>query len=125
LGPLAMSRLPIDPAAAAALRQAAGGTGGEAAARITGFPDLRTWLIELVPVNPVRAAAEGQLLPLIIFAIAAGLAIGRIPEVDRTTVMRFFRGLFEAMLVLVRWILELAPFGVFALALPLASRLGL
>jgi proton glutamate symport protein len=39
-------------------------------------------------------------------------------------VIRFFRGLFDAMLTLIRWILELAPYGVFALALPLATRLG-
>jgi Na+/H+-dicarboxylate symporter len=37
----------------------------------------------------------------------------------------FFAGLFDAMLVLVRWILALAPIGVFALALPLAATMGL
>jgi len=37
----------------------------------------------------------------------------------------FFRAVGDAMLVLVRWILAVAPMGVFALALPLASRLGL
>lgn len=122
-GPPLMALLPIDPASAAALRAAAGTAAAEAPTT-TGFPDLRQWLIDLVPVNPVRAAAEGQLLPLIVFAVATGIAIGRIAERERDVVIRFFRGLFDAMLVLVRWVLELAPIGVFALALPLATRLG-
>lgn len=122
-GPPAMALLPIDPESAAALRASAGAAADVAAA--TGFPDLRQWLIDLVPVNPIRAAADGQLLPLIVFAVAAGVAIGRVATDERTVVIRFFRGLFDAMLVLVRWVLELAPIGVFALALPLATRLGL
>jgi Na+/H+-dicarboxylate symporter len=124
VAPIAFARLSIDPAAAAALRETAGTVGVEAAARAGGFPDLRQWLVELVPTNVIGAAAAGQLLPLIVFAVAAGVAIGRIGSDERTTVIRFFRGWFEAMLVLVRWILELAPIGVFALALPLAATLG-
>ncbi len=124
IGPPVMSRLAIDPAAAAALRESAGATGAEAAARAGGFPDLRQWLVDLVPTNVVGAAASGQMLPLIVFAVAAGIAIGRVREDERTSIVGFFRGLFNAMLVLVRWILEVAPIGVFALALPLATRLG-
>jgi hypothetical protein len=76
-------------------------------------------------VEPVRAAADGAILPLIVFSVAFGLAASRIPAAGRETVVSFFRGLFDAMLTLVRWILEFAPIGVFALALPLATRLGL
>jgi proton glutamate symport protein len=86
---------------------------------------VRQWFIDLVPSNPVRAAADGTILPLILFAVAMGLAVSRIGEEERTTVVRFFRGLFDAMLTLVRWVLGLAPVGVFALALPLATRLGI
>lgn len=123
VGPPVMARLPIDPAAASALRESAGLTG--AAAEGVGFPDLRQWVIDLVPTNPVSAAANGQLLPLIVFAVAAGIAIGRVRDEERAVLLRFFRGLFDAMLVLVRWILELAPIGVFALVLPVATSLGI
>jgi proton glutamate symport protein len=121
VAPPIFALLPIDPAAAAALR----GTAEGAAVTATGFPDFRQWLVDLVPQNPVRAAADGAMLPLIVFALALGLAIGRITSDERDTMLRFFSGLFNAMLTLIRWILELAPWGVFALALPLATRLGL
>src|SRR5206468_5939571 len=42
----------------------------------------------------------------------------------RNTLLSFFRALAEAMLVLVRWVVWLAPIGVFALVLPLAARGG-
>jgi proton glutamate symport protein len=121
VGPPLFALLPIDAAAAAALR----GSADAATLTQTGFPDFRQWLVDLVPQNAVRAAADGAMLPLIVFALALGLAIGRIGAAERDTMLRFFRGLFDAMLTLIRWILELAPYGVFALALPLASRLGL
>lgn len=130
VGPLLLAGLDIDPAVSAALREGAGGAAAAAGADVTaatqrGFPDFRQWLVDLVPSNPVRAAADGAILPLIVFSVAFGLAASRIPAAERETVIRFFRGLFDAMLTLVRWILELAPLGVFALALPLAMRLGL
>jgi Na+/H+-dicarboxylate symporter len=118
------SLLPIDPAAAASLRQSASGADSLAAAQ-QGFPDFREWLVALVPTNPIQAAADGAVLPLIVFAILFGVAVSRVGDEQRQAVHGFFRAVFDAMLRLVRWILELAPWGVFALALPLATRLGL
>lgn len=53
------------------------------------------------------------------------LAATRIGAQSRQALVGFFHALGEAMLVLVHWILVAAPVGVFALALPLAQRLGL
>ncbi|MGH7624313.1 MAG: dicarboxylate/amino acid:cation symporter, partial [Gemmatimonadaceae bacterium] len=88
------------------------------------LPSFSQWLVSLVPVNPVRAASDGAMLPLIIFALAFGIALLRLPEQRRAGVTAFFQSVFDAMLVLVRWVLIVAPLGVFALALPLAARLG-
>jgi proton glutamate symport protein len=130
VAPLLLTWLPVDPAVSAALREAAGGAAAAAGADVAaaaerGFPDMRQWFVDLVPSNAIRSAADGAILPLIVFSVAFGLAVSRIAGDERTTIIRFFRGLFDAMLTLVRWILELAPIGVFALALPLATRLGL
>jgi Na+/H+-dicarboxylate symporter len=99
----------------------------EAAGQITssgGAPGLADWLISLIPVNPVAAAADGAMLPLILFTLLLALAIARSPSGARETLLRFFHALGEAMLVLVRWVIAVAPIGVFALVLPLAARGG-
>src|SRR5690606_26562843 len=121
VGPPLFARLPLDPAAVAALRESAGATTTPA----TGFPDFRQWLVDLVPSNPFRAAADGAILPLIVFSLAFGFAVSRIATDLRELIVRFFRGVFDAMLGLIRWVLAFAPIGVFALALPLATRMGL
>jgi Na+/H+-dicarboxylate symporter len=83
-----------------------------------------TWLTSLLPSNPVAAAATGAMMPLILFTLLFALAVARSPESARTTLTRFFQALGEAMLTLVRWVVMLAPVGVFALALPLATHAG-
>ena len=83
-----------------------------------------TWLVSLLPANPIAAAASGAMMPLILFTLLFALAISRCPEASRQTLTRFFRALSDAMLVLVRWIILIAPLGVFALVLPLAVHAG-
>ncbi|HUF26495.1 MAG TPA: dicarboxylate/amino acid:cation symporter [Gemmatimonadaceae bacterium] len=124
LAPPIFAALRIDPAAAAAMREsvaAAAGTVPDASA----LPSFAEWLVSLVPANPIRVAADGAMLPLIVFSIVFGLAMTKVEQARRDAVLRGVRGIAEAMLVLVRWVLELAPIGVFALALPLAARMGL
>jgi len=82
------------------------------------------WLTSLIPANPVAAAATGAMLPLILFTLLFALAIARSPAAARHTLLEFFRALSDAMLVLVRWVVWLAPIGVFALMLPLGAHGG-
>ncbi|MDQ3698337.1 MAG: dicarboxylate/amino acid:cation symporter [Gemmatimonadota bacterium] len=117
--------LRIDPETAAALRESAVGASAAAGASAATLPTFAQWLTALVPTNPVTAAADGAMLPLIVFTLAFAIALLRIVPERRAQVVGFFGGVFEAMLVLVRWILALAPIGVFALALPLAATMGL
>jgi Na+/H+-dicarboxylate symporter len=86
---------------------------------------LAQWFVDLVPANPIRAAADGAMLPLIVFAVAFGLALLSVEPTYRDSAVRFFRGVADAMLRIVRWLLVLAPLGVFALTLPLVARVGL
>jgi len=116
----------IDPGAAGALSS---GTAGELAGAATAgaqrLPSFAQWLIDLVPSNPIRAAADGAMLPLIVFSLLFGVALLRLDPERRRPIIGFFEGVADAMLVLVRWVLVLAPIGVFALAVPLAARMGL
>lgn len=117
----AFSMLSIDPAASAALRASAN-VGATASGTM---PSFAQWLVDLVPANPIKAAADGAMLQLIIFAIAFGIALSRIDVSRRAAVVRLFEGILDASITLVHWVLKLAPIGVFALAVPLAARLGL
>lgn len=120
VAPPLYEQLVVDPASAAALRERAAGGGGE----VPPLPGFAAWLTSLVPVNPVAAAADGAMLPLITFTVAFALAASRLPDGTRDVVLGVFRAIGNAMLVLVRGVLWLSPLGIFALAVTLGARLG-
>jgi proton glutamate symport protein len=120
VAPALFSRLQTEPDSAASLRHGAAMAGGEPAV----LPPFAQWVTALVPSNPVAAAADGAMLPLLVFAILFGFAATRIPSNSRDLLVTFFRSVSEVMLVLVRWILLFAPLGVFGLALPLGQQMG-
>jgi Na+/H+-dicarboxylate symporter len=116
----ALAAIHIDQNAAMTLRGPA-----DAAAASSGAPSVGQWFIDLVPQNVFKAAADGSMLPVILFAVLFGLALAHVQDDRRDAVLRVAKGIAEAMQRLVAAILELAPIGVFALAVPLASKLGL
>ena len=124
LAPPIFANLQVDPAAAASLRAAAASSGAAAAESAKNLPSFAQWLTDLVPTNAIKTAADGNMLPLVIFAVLFSAAATRTPTETLDTIVRFFRSVSEVMLVLVRWIIELAPIPIFVLALGLASRLG-
>lgn len=126
VAPLAFAHIAIDSAAIARLRaHAAGELASSTGGAPPHAPGVGQWVIDLVPANPIRAAADGAMLPLIVFAVAFGLALLSVQPTYRDPVVLFFRGVADAMLRIVRWLLVLAPLGVFALTLPLVARVGL
>jgi Na+/H+-dicarboxylate symporter len=83
-----------------------------------------SWVTSLLPSNPIAAAASGAMMPLVLFTILLALAIACSPKASRDMLTKFFRAFSDAMLVLVRWVILVAPIGVFALVLPLAVHAG-
>jgi Na+/H+-dicarboxylate symporter len=126
VGPPILARLTLDPAAVASVRASAGAaaTGAMAGASGGAVQGPADWFVALVPSNAFRAAVDGAMLPLIVFSMLLGLALLKIDVALRDRIVVLFRGISESMLVIVRWLLELAPVGVFALAVPLVARLG-
>ena len=112
--------LTIDPSTVAAIRGSA--TAPPTVGETPGFVD---WVLTIIPTNPVTAAADGAILPLVVFALAFGLGLLTIADERRAAVVTFFAGVGDAMLAIVSAIIALAPIGVFALMLPVASRTGL
>ncbi len=87
-------------------------------------PGIGDFVTSLVAPNVIAAAAETAMLPLIVFFCALGVALTFIPPAQKASLLTLFLGLANAMLVIVGWVLWLAPLGVFALALGVAARSG-
>jgi Na+/H+-dicarboxylate symporter len=85
---------------------------------------LTEWLLSLVPNNPIRAAADGALLPLVVFSLVYGLALSRVADPIRETHVRFCRGVSDAMTTVIGWVVAVAPIGIFALSLSVGAHLG-
>jgi proton glutamate symport protein len=91
---------------------------------LTNIPSFSEWVVSIVPTNPIKAASDGTMLPLVVFALAFGMALLKVTANRRDAVLTFFHGVGDAMLAIVRVVIDLAPIGVFALMLPVASRSG-
>lgn len=77
-------------------------------------PSLGEHLISIIPTNPIGALAEGDVQSIIFFGILVGLGILTIaPRAE--PVGRLFQMGADIMLQIVRFVMEVAPFGVFAL----------
>ncbi len=123
LGAPLLAAFPLDPAAVDALRATAV-SAGEGLVSGGKVPTVTEWLLSLVPTNPIKSAAEAAMLPLIVFSVLFAAALTRVAPERRLAVRAVFAGIQDASLVLVRAILATAPIGVFALAVPLAARMG-
>jgi len=115
----------IDPAALEGLRST---YAAESASRVElarEAPGLLDVLLRMIPRNPIEALASGDMLPIIFFAIFFGAAVSAIPAERREHVVGFFDGVNEAAMVMIHWIMRLAPYAVFALIGAVIARFGL
>jgi len=72
-------------------------------------------LTTLIPLNPVAAAANGEMLGLIFFAILVGITLTRLPPGPSATLRGLFDSGFELMMLMATGIIRLAPLGVLGL----------
>lgn len=79
----------------------------------------------LAPQNAIKAASEDSILPLVVFATFFGFAVTRLPDARRQGLLEFFQSIGDAMVTIVRWVLLVAPLGVFALGLGVGLRAGI
>ena len=107
------------PLASASAAQAMAAT--PEAPTLPGFVDF---LVSLIPSNPFEAAADGALLPLIVFTVLVAAATGALPAAQRNSLLQLADSLAAALVKLVHWILVVAPVGIFALAAPVTARAG-
>ncbi len=113
---------PLSGGAASALQSAIVGVAPTArGAPVAGAADIFGGII---PDNVVAAAANGDILPLVVFSLLFALALSRISAAGRGIVIGFFAAVADALLVIIGWVLWLAPLGILALAFVLGSSAG-
>ena len=109
------------PRATAALLQGALANVEKASAPLAGPAEFFKGVI---PPNLFAAANNGDILPLTIFALLFALALTRLAGPARKSVVSFFEAIGDAFVVIIDWVLLLAPLGVFALAFTVGSAAG-
>lgn len=115
----------IDPSALEGLRSTYLAEGASRVELAREAPRLIDILLGMIPKNPVEALAAGDMLPIIFFAIFFGAAVSALPMERREHVVGFFDGVNEAAMVMIHWIMKLAPYAVFALIGAVVARFGL
>ncbi len=116
LTPLLLRAFPVPAGAAAAL------SSGDA--KMAAIPGLGDFLAGLIPANVFEAASAGAILPVVLFMALFALAAARLPEAPRALLTGLFEAIAGAMMVVIGWVLALAPIGVFALAMGVAASSG-
>lgn len=87
-------------------------------------PGIADFLSSLIPENVITAAAANAMLPVIVFVALFAIASTRLADEPRRQLALLFEGLAGAMMVIIGWVLMLAPIGVFALGFGLGVRSG-
>jgi proton glutamate symport protein len=86
--------------------------------------DIVDFLVNIVPKNPIAAMANGEMLPLIFFALMLGMATLAIDREKRDRIASFFDAVSDAMIRMVDMVMMIAPFAVFALISAVVGEFG-
>lgn len=114
----------LDPAVRDALAAQFEGSASKAAATAGSSPGLAQLLIGIIPQNPFGAAARMDLLPLVIAVVIFGAAATQISETRRQVLVDFFSGVNDLCMIVIRWVMNLAPYAVYALIGATVARFG-
>jgi Na+/H+-dicarboxylate symporter len=87
-------------------------------------PGFAQMLVNMLPQNPIASAAQGDLLPLIIAVCIFGAAATVTRGESRRTVVAFFAGINDLSMIVIGWLMRLAPAAVFVLIASVVARSG-
>jgi proton glutamate symport protein len=118
--PFQLSLLPRDPAFVESLKAAIGAP----AAADTAAAGFAERIVTIIPSNVIAVAAQGAMLPLVVCALLFGFALTRVEASRRAQAVDLFQTLSEVMIIIIRWVLWVAPLGVFALAFSVCVKAG-
>jgi len=124
VGSIVLPRAVVSPDRQAALRAAAVADSSFIRKAAEGLPSGARFIVELIPANPIKAAVDGNLLPVVVFVTFLAVAAAGLPEEKRTSLLELSDITTEALIKIVHWVLLLAPLGIFALVAPIVAQYG-
>ena len=100
-----------------------GDTGIDSVKQELGDASYMDYIIGIVPDNVLRPLVEGNVLSLLLIAVAVGIALARMPETDsKRTLMNGLYGLQNLVSTLIHWLIDILPIGIVAFAAQLSAE---
>jgi len=121
---LLLPQAAVTPEQQVALRAAAASDPGIIQRAAENLPTGARFIVDLIPANPFKAAADGNLLPVIVFVTIFAVAAATLPVEKRATLTNLADAATEAFIRIVHWVLLFAPIGIFALVAPIVAQFG-
>jgi Na+/H+-dicarboxylate symporter len=115
----------LDPSVRDAIAERFAAAGSSASATVATAPGLVQTIVGMVPQNPIAAAAQGDLLPLIVAVVIFGTAATMLDERRRAPLVAFSTALNDLCMVVIRWLMVIAPPAIFVLIAVTVARSGL
>lgn len=92
----------------------------------TSQPDMSFWgiIIGMIPENPIKAFADGNILQIIVFGLFIGFGISAIPTIKRQKLVNGLNYILEALIWCITKVMYIAPIGVFGLMAEATGTFG-
>ncbi len=87
-------------------------------------PAVKDLLLNMIPTNPIRAAADGDMLALIVFTLIFGAAASLLRDDHKRAFLGFFAAVNEISMIVINWIMKTAPYAVFVLLAAVTAEFG-
>jgi DAACS family dicarboxylate/amino acid:cation (Na+ or H+) symporter len=113
----------LDPAVRERLVEAYRGQ-AESAMGLSGTTFGVDLLVKVVPRNPVKAAADGDMLAVIFFSLMIGVALASLPAEKAGPMRRLLDSLGHVTVAIIEIVMKAAPVGVFCLIFSVTARFG-
>ena len=115
----------IDPADRTVLLAQFGAAAGDRMSAAAVSPSMVDTLLDVIPTNPIDSLTSGNMLQIIFFAIVLGVALTALGPEESASVVALFEKLQNAMIVIIGWVMALAPYGVAALIAEVIGTSGI
>lgn len=89
----------------------------------TEAPNMIDTILNIIPTNPLKSLAEGEMLQIIFFALVVGILLARLGE-RAAVVSNFISQFNDVMMDMTMMVMKFAPLGVFALIAKTFSNIG-